>query len=385
MRKINLILILLASVVFAQAQVLPEIELGAKGVMSGNFENNNTIASSAVSDFSDSQLLLGFRQKLYNNWRSQMVFGMQFPDADSDLGQVFYNHVFLKLENQKNIFKIGRSTTQTILNEFPTLRDDDALLFNYALNPFADGTNTQDNQYGNVIEYTHVHNQRYWLTFHGENFTNLSEPNNFDLNAYGGSFLYSVPESQRWDRAIIQRLGVSYNNYVDEQTNTTGSDDLLSNILGTVTLNLRPDPVHFIDLKIQGIYNQGSNTVDRMSTYSEYVRMPSISTFGTIRYIYRKLERPFLQTSLGFGYKTFVNLNESEQLIGIANVFYRIGDNFDMGFQYRYLSNRGQTELLFGQTEHKIQLALIYSVSQLFNNQFDTRNSILNLEHKYLE
>ncbi|MCF6238031.1 MAG: hypothetical protein L3J79_04325 [Candidatus Marinimicrobia bacterium] len=385
MRKINLILILLASVVFAQAQVLPEIELGAKGVMSGNFENNNTIASSAVSDFSDSQLLLGFRQKLYNNWRSQMVFGMQFPDADSDLGQVFYNHVFLKLENQKNIFKIGRSTTQTILNEFPTLRDDDALLFNYALNPFADGTNTQDNQYGNVIEYTHVHKQRYWLTFHGENFTNLSEPNNFDLNAYGGSFLYSVPESQRWDRAIIQRLGVSYNNYVDEQTNTTGSDDLLSNILGTVTLNLRPDPVHFIDLKIQGIYNQGSNTVDRMSTYSEYVRMPSISTFGTIRYIYRKLERPFLQTSLGFGYKTFVNLNESEQLIGIANVFYRIGDNFDMGFQYRYLSNRGQTELLFGQTEHKIQLALIYSVSQLFNNQFDTRNSILNLEHKYLE
>ena len=385
MRKRNPILILLASVVLTQAQVSPEIELGAKGVMSGNFENDRTTATSAVSDFSDSQLLLGFRQKLYNNWRSQMVFGLQFPDADSDLGQVFYNHVFLKLENQKNVFKIGRSTTQTTLNEFPTLRDDDALLFNYTLNPFSDGSNTQDNQYGNVIEYMHVFKQRYWLILHGENFANLSNPSNFDLNAYGGSLLYIVPESQRWDRAVIQRLGVSYNNYVDDQTNTSGSDGLLSNILGTVTLNIKPDPVHFIDLKIQGIYNKGSNTIDRMSAYSEYIRTASISTFGTIRYVYRKLERPFLQTSLGFGYKTFVNLDENEQMLGIANVFYRIGANFDLGFQYRYLNNRGQTELLFGQEEHKFQLALVYSVNQIFNNQFDTRNSILNLEHKYLD
>ena len=87
------------------AQVSPEIELGVKGVTSGNFNVNSVGASSAVSDFSDSQILLGFKQKLYNNWRAQMVFGMQFPDADSDLGQVFYNHVFIKLENQKNIFK----------------------------------------------------------------------------------------------------------------------------------------------------------------------------------------------------------------------------------------------------------------------------------------
>lgn len=79
------------------------------------------------------------------------------------------------------------------------------------------------------------------------------------------------------------------------------------------------------------------------------------------------------------------NKDETEQMLGIANVFYRIGANFDLGFQYRYLNNRGRTELLFGQEEHKFQLALVYSVNQIFNNQFDTRNSILNLEHKYLD
>ncbi len=369
----------LASIV--QAQVSPEIELGVKGVMSGNVRINSVNETSAVSDFSDSQILLGFRQKLYSSWRAQMVFGMQFPDADSDLGQVFYNHVFLQVEDEKNIFKVGRSTTQTILNEFSTLRDDDAMLFNYSLNPFSNGTNTQDNQYGNVIEYTHIFKQRYWLSIHGENFANLSAPNNFELNSFGASFLYIVPESQIWNRNIIQRVGISYNNYITEQV----GDGLLRNVLGTITLNIDPDPVHFIDLKIQGIYNVGFSAVDSINSYADYVRTPSFSTFGTLRYLYRKYERPFIQASVGFGYKSFANVAESRQIIGIANVFYRLGENFDLGFQYRYLNNKGQSADLFSQRAHRLQIALVYSINQIFNTQFDNRNSILNLEHNYIK
>ena len=362
------------------AQVSPEIELGVKGVTSGNFNVNSVGASSAVSDFSDSQILLGFKQKLYNNWRAQMVFGMQFPDADSDLGQVFYNHVFIKLENQKNIFKIGRSTTQTILNEFSTLRDDDAIQFNYSLNPFSSGANTQDNQYGNVIEYSHIFKQRFRLSLHGENFANLSAPNNFELNSFGGSFIYAVPESQLWNRNILQRAGISYNNYVTTQA----GDPLLKNILGTFILNVKRDPIHFVDFKFQGIYNVGFSSVDSLNSYADYVRTPSISAFGTVRYLYRKYERPLIQASLGMGYKSFTNFSGSEQMLAIANVFYRIGENFDLGFQYRFTSNNGLTGALFGQQTHRIQLALVYSINEIFNNQFDDRNSILNLEHKYI-
>ena len=105
-------------------------------------------------------LLLGFRQKLYNKFRGQLVVGLQFPDADSDLGQVFYHQVFVKLENRSNILKLGRSRVRSALIEFPTLRDDDALLFTDVLNPFSNGENTEDNQYGNVIEGTHLFGQR---------------------------------------------------------------------------------------------------------------------------------------------------------------------------------------------------------------------------------
>ncbi len=385
MNKYFIVFLALGVVSVAHTQVSPEIELGAKGVMSGNIVALDADATSAISDFSDSQLLLGFRQKLYNHWRSQMVFGMQFPDADSDLGQVFYNHVFLKLENRNNIIKIGRSVTQTILNEFPTLRDDDAMQFNYSLNPFSSGDNTQDNQYGNVIEYTHILKQRYRFTIHGENFADLSAPDNFELNSFGASFLYIVPESQLWNRDIIQRAGISYNNYLTDRPGYNGADELLKNILGTITLNIQPDPVHFVDLKIQGIYNSGFSTVNSISSYSDYVRTTSYSTFGTLRYLYRRYERPSFQASAGFGYKSFSNVAGSEQFIGIINMFYRLGADFDLGFQYRYTKNNGQTGALFGKDEHRFQIALVYSVSQLFNNQFDNRDSILNLEHNYIE
>ncbi len=366
------------------SQVLPEIELGVKGVVSANIGINSAGVSSAVSDFSDSQILLGFRQKLYNKWRGQMVFGMQFPDADSDLGQVFYNHVFIQIEDKKNIIKIGRSSTRTILNEFPTLRDDDALYFNYSLNPFSTGSNTQDNQYGNVIEYTRILAQRYWLSFHGENFSNLSKPESFELNSFGFSFLYIVPESQRWNREVLQRLGFSYNNYVTDDAGYEGFDRYLKNVLGTVTLNLLPDPVHLIDFKFQGIYNIGLAGVDSVKSYSDYVRTPSMTTFATLRYLYRKLERPLLQLSLGVGFKSFELLPDSKQGILISNVFYRVGENFDIGFQYRYTENSAGLADIFPASAHRFQFSFVYTVNQIFNKHFDDRNSILNLEHNYI-
>ena len=92
MKKIIYILVFITGVV--NAQITPEFEVGAKGVFSGNF-NINSDESSAVTDFSDTQLLLGLRQKLYNNWRAQFVLGLQFPDANSNLGEVFYNNIFM--------------------------------------------------------------------------------------------------------------------------------------------------------------------------------------------------------------------------------------------------------------------------------------------------
>jgi hypothetical protein len=384
MKKIIYVLVFITGVV--NAQITPEFEVGAKGVFSGNF-NINSDESSAVTDFSDTQLLLGLRQKLYNNWRAQFVLGLQFPDANSNLGEVFYNNIFMRIEDEKNIVKVGRTLAQTNLNQFPTLRDDDAIQFTYALNPFSDGVNTQRDQYANVLEYAHIFKQRYILSLHGENFYNSLNPNDFKLNSMGLSFMYKVPFSQKWDRNIIQEIGLSYNNYFTDRPGY--SDDFKSSIKNLVfssTLNLKPDPINFIDFKLQAIQNFGWDEVTALTDYFDYTRTQSTSVFGTLRYMKRKQKRPNYQFMLGGGYKSLSNLNmDSDQFIMMANSFYRMGENFDVGLQYRFTSNNGYTKTLFGKNEHRIQLALVYSFDKIFNKQFGDRDQILNLEHSYIK
>lgn len=383
MKKIIYIAILISGL--ANAQITPEFEIGTKGVFSGNL-NFNSEESNAVTDFSDTQLLMGLSQKLYNNWRAQFVLGLQFPDANSNLGEVFYNNIFMKLEDQTNIFKVGRTLAQTNLNEFPTLRDDDAQQFVYALNPFSDGVNTERDQYANVLDYTHIFKQRFSVSIHGENFYDSLEPNDFRLNSMGLSLVYRVPESQRWNRNIVQQIGLSYNNYFTDRPGYSNDfDSSVKNLLFSTTLNLKPDPINFIDFRFQAIQNFGWDEVNTLNDYFDYTRTESSTVFGTFRYLKQKLERPHYQVSIGGGYKSLPNLEvDSNQLLFIANSFYRIGQNFDIGLQYRYTENTGFTEGLFGKNEHRIQLAVVYSFSKIFNKQFGDRQDLLNLEHNYI-
>ena len=367
-------------------QITPEFEIGAKGVFSGNL-NFNSDESSAVSDFSDTQLLMGLRQKLYNDWRAKFVLGLQFPDANSNLGEVFYNNIFVRLEDKKNIFKVGRTLAQTNLNEFPTLRDDDAQRFTYALNPFSDGVNTERDQYANVLEYARIFKQRFLVSIHGENFYDSTEPDDFRLNSMGLTLMYRVPESQQWNRNVLQEIGLSYNNYFTDRPGYSNDFDAsVKNLLFSTTINLKPDPINFLDFRFQAIQNFGWNEITQLNNYFDYTRTESTTVFGTLRYLKQKLERPHYQLAIGAGYKSLSNLEtDSDQLMFIANGFYRLGQDFDIGLQYRYPDNKGLTEILFGKSEHRVQLALVYSFSRIFNKQFGDREDLLSLEHNYIK
>lgn len=396
----NALFVFLSIQVTAFAQLgednlMPEIEIGFKTIATGNFYSNQGAASlelpvlnegeQVISDFSDSYFLIGANQKLYNDWRGQMVLGLSFPDAGSGLGQVFYNQAFIQVENKENIFKAGRSTSRSTLLEFPTLRDDDALQYNFALNPFSNGLNTEDNQYANVLEYTHIFSNRWWASVHGENYQDFEKPNDFSLNGIGGSLVYRVPETQIWNRGFLQEVGVSYNNYLTDRPETN-VEDVLTNIIGSIALNLKPDPVNFIDFKAQIIQNMGFDDIRGITDYSDYTRTKSTGFYGSFRYVYRKLERPTLMTTFGFGYKDFSNLeNNTNQWMSIISFFYRIGNNFDFIAQYRYSQNNGDLVPLLGESQHRFQLGLAYTFNKIFNSQFDNRNSILNLEHGYLK
>jgi len=388
-----IILIFMLAVFFtgrwAVAQVNPEIQLGTRGVMSFNTDISNK-ATSAVNDFSDTGVLLGFRQKLYNKFRGQLVIGFQFPDADSDLGQLFFHQTFILVQDKNNVLKMGRSRVRSSLIEFPTLRDDDALYFTDVLNPFSSGENTEDHQYGNVLEASHVFGQRFWVRLHGEHFTKTQQPGvaetDFSLNAVGLALEYRVPITQIWNRPFVQQIGVGFNNFLTDRPGYTSEiDQALKNVSVSAILNLKRDPVYFIDLRHQTIFNLGFEEYKKIKLFSDMTRARSIATFTSLRYLLRKLERPTLQISGSFGYKTYPDLTtKSNQWQAVANTFYRLGENFDVGFQFQYVRNTGDLQTLLGRNETRIQFGFVYSIDQSWNNQFDDRESLLNLEHGYI-
>jgi hypothetical protein len=373
------------------SQIKPEIELAARGVMSVNIDANSNTTTSAINDFSDSGILLGFRQKLYSDFRGQLVIGMQFPDANSDLGQIFFHQTFLLLEDRTNILKLGRSRVASSLIEFPTLRDDDAIYYTDVLNPYSSGVNSEDNQYGNVFEYSHVFGQRYWLRLHGEHYTKTpvapeTTESDFSLNAVGLSFIYRVPQTQLWNRPILQQIGIGFNNFLtDREGYTNEVDKMLKNVSLSAIVNLVRDPVYFVDLRSQFIYNVGFDEVKNVTDNMTMTRAASTASFTSIRYLYRSLERPTLQIALSFGYKNFPDLeNITNQYQLVFNTFYSLGFNFDIGFQVQYSKNQGDLVSLLGENETRFQFSLVYSINEVWNNQFDNRESLLNLEHGYI-
>ena len=370
------------------ADVTPEILLGARGIASLNLDYSSGGDSETVSDISDTSLLVGFRQKLYNRYRGSLIIGFQFPDEGSRLNPVLFHQVFLRVEDRTNIFKVGRTRVRSAMIEFPTLRDDDAIDFTDILNPFSSGEDSEDNQYGSIMEATRIFGQRYRLSAYGEHLKEETESisKDYGFNALGLSFQYRVPESQRWNREILNQIGISLNTALTSRPGYSGElDKALKSITFSTILNIRPDPVHFWDLRHQTIFNLGFSEVKALTDYSDLTRAKSISTFTSLRYLYRKLERPALQAALSYGYKAFPDLaNNSSQHQVLANSFYRIGENFDMGLQLRYQKNTGDLKAIIGEHETEVQFALIYSIEQLWNSQFDDRESLLNLEHGYI-
>ncbi len=126
--------------------------------------------------------------------------------------------------------------------------------------------------------------------------------------------------------------------------------------------------------------------LSELTTFAAMARAKSVATFTSLRYLYRKLERPTAQLAVSLGYKAFPDLlRDTNQLQAVAYGFYRLGENFDVGLQYQFLNYSGDLKTLFGDNEHRIQFSLVFSIDQTWNNQFDDRDSLLNLEHGHIQ
>lgn len=375
----------LAAATSSRAELTPEIQLGIKGVFSLDYARQDGNSDTTLVNFDDTSIMLGFKEKLYSDYRGQFVVGMKFTDPDSDLGPVFYNHIFLRIEDKKSDLLFGRSRASTTLIEFPTLRDDDTLLYSDILNPHASaaGFEAEEYQYASMLRGSYLVADKVWLQANISSFK--EDPlEDFGVNAAGLTLEYLVPESQRWNRKVLQQIGFGFNTFLDVEQPGGGSDNLI-NTMASLVLNVKPDPVHFWDLRAQTIYNNGLSGIDAIGDLKDMSQAESVSLLASLRYLNRKLEWPNAQVALTAGYKNFPGLQVDTNQYGfILNGLHRIGSGFDVGLQLGYDSFTGDLEGLFGKDEFRVQAFLTFEFDTRWNNQFDDRDSLLNLEHGYI-
>lgn len=377
--------LLLPHMVLAQ-EVQPELTLGMQSLGSAGAELSGGANSGedavGIVDFSDTALLLRGRIQLYPDIRGGSVFGLQFPDADSELGIVFFHQAYVFIESRYFDIKIGRSRVQSSVIEFPTVRDDDLLPFTDSLNPFSTGSTTEDHQYGNVLEVTGNIASRFFLSAHAEHmFLTPGDQGSVDftLNSVGSILSYrNIPA--RIDNDLVRELGVGFNFY-DAKGDGRSST---WNVIAGGALNLSADPIHLVDFRLQGIYNNGDQSVSLSNANSTF-RVRSVRGTAALRYLYSKAMVPTFQVALVAGYARYIDDGNANSWSGVLNGLYSLGSNFDVGAQYQLRRASGQIRTALGTPEYGHSLQAVLRFAYEFTvNPLPTRDSILNNEHSYI-
>lgn len=335
-----------------------------------------------VLDFSDTAAMARARTPLLHGMgRAGAMMMMTFPDAYYEPGTIFLGEAHAFYEDKHFHARLGRSRISSRVIPFPALRDDDFIRWSDSQNPFSDGRSTADHQFGNTAAIAYYPVPRLSAEIHAENLpTFVLRPDTiaaYTLNSYGLSLGYRqlpalVPLS------YVRQIGVALNTYrLDLPTQEVSFD-----VLAGGWFNLVADPIHMVDLRVQGIYNRGVPRLD-VVTLNDSFRTEQASSMASIGYNYRRRMLPTFRTNVMGGYKRYFASDVDHFSIGY-NAFYSLGINAEVGLQYQVRSRARIPEAFGDDFAHSIKLALVVSLETSTEPIFDTRDSLLNAESGYL-
>ncbi len=379
----------------AQSSV-PRITLAGNGLVSFNINGitSTTGASSntdvgTVNDFSDTFVMLRLDQQLYNEDRVGVIVGFLFPDARSDLGQVFYHRVQVFYDAKNFRGTLGRSRLGNFVLEFPTLREEDLLDYGFVLNPFVNAEDSEFSRYGNIARFR-VYQFDTRLILEGQA-TNLAvtddsgrRVDDFDINNVSARVMYRLPSAVRF-RSIVREAGIGwFANNIDEQTR-----NWIHSVVGGAAFNLVRNPLNNIAFQTQVVYNGGAGILGARSTGDlaaprVRARSKSVALLASFRLLRRPYQLQRFQAAITAGYKRFPDVDASEYVF-IPNVFFRLGQGVDLGVQYQYRRFNDAFAVALGvRREQSVKFTLNFQFQAMFNNYFGERDDILNLEHGYI-
>ena len=385
----------------------PRLTFGGRGLVS--FDVNGTAAWSAgetgdteygtVNNFSDSFLLLRLDQQLYEKDRAGLVTGFLFPDAEADLGQVFFNQMNVFYDRQHFRARAGRTRLSNFVLEFPTLREEDLLEYAYLTSGLSNAENSYYSRYGNVLR-----GEAYALgsrivaagQIANRTVTDMEGESldDFGVNSGSASLVYRLPDMIRY-QGVLRRAGVTW---VTQQVEAPGQEWMHGLVAGAA-VNLTRNPIHNLELRAQGTYSFGVEEPEIPDARAEDSPLPataplseplgraraeSYGVVGSVRFLSRPYQLRRFQAAVTGAYKEYPDRNASQFAV-VPNVFVRLGQGVDLGLQYRFEQNDDALAAALGhKREHSVQATLSFGFQMMWNSYFGGRDDILSMEHGYI-
>ena len=366
---------------------LPQLQIAGDGV--GTWIG--TLQSDPGSDrpfktnlnLSDSALLLGASKPLFDESVGSFSVGMIAKDSVNSLNgpDLFLHQLFLDWQGRSTEWVLGRTniaSSQAVM--FPTLRDDDLLVFTRLLNPRSSGQVLEDHRYANLVSFTYNQDLAAFFNFHAQHLLDGSNPDSMNFNSYGFSFTYLCPPGYE-ALYLIPSVSVGYEYRPLDATDGGASQA----VYGGFVFNLRESVVNRVDLRLQDILTFGNN-LTAFGNAGDTFKADANSLSASLRWHHDPFGFPGYQLALTAGYKTYQKIPDASSF-GLAFTAVKdLGDDVELTAQYGIQKWYGswQTALNSPTQEQTFQLGMAFRFETTFNRIIGPRRSLLNLQHNYI-
>jgi len=277
-------------------------------------------------------------------------------------------------------FRLGKTRLRNTILELPTLRDED--LIDYSHVNTASSDEEFDQLYGSNIEldwYLDQANQSLgiWAGSRNNDVGHSAGPSGLDTN--GIRYNYNPSEDLQYLNRI-RHAGI----LLDSQRVQTGTvDEWMQSVIAGIEFNLNINPTSSWSLGYQAISNNGIDGVNDLSTVSSRAIVKSTAQVLSLRYTRRPQLLTRWQLAIAVASKEYSDVANAKNTSILANFTYRLGQGVNIITQFKQTDysndiNNGNDESLF-------QIGMSFQFDSVFNNSIGKRNSILNLEHGYIQ
>jgi len=157
----------------------------------------------------------------------------------------------------------------------------------------------------------------------------------------------------------------------------------MQSVIAGIEFNLNINPTSSWSLGYQAISNNGIDGVNDLSTVSSRAIVKSTAQVLSLRYTRRPQLLTRWQLAIAVASKEYSDVANAKNTSILANFTYRLGQGVNIITQFKQTDysndiNNGNDESLF-------QIGMSFQFDSVFNNSIGKRNSILNLEHGYIQ